>query len=60
MNNIINRKKGFTLIELLVVVSIIGIFFIRLGKKQNIMAALYKGLIAAGVLAAIAFYPITK
>ena len=43
-----------------IVVSIIGIFFIRLGKKKNIMRALYKGLIAAGVLAAIAFYPITK
>ena len=43
-----------------IIVSIIGIFFIRLGKKQNIMVALYKGLIASGVLAAIAFYPITK
>lgn len=43
-----------------IIVSIIGIFFIRLGKKQNIMRALYKGLIVAGVLAAIAFYPITK
>lgn len=43
-----------------ILVSIIGIFFIRLGKKKNIMRALYKGLIAAGVLAAIAFYPITK
>ncbi|MFA5184691.1 MAG: sodium-translocating pyrophosphatase [Patescibacteria group bacterium] len=43
-----------------ILVSIIGIFFIRLGKSQNIMLALYKGLIAAGVLAAIAFYPITK
>jgi len=43
-----------------IIVSIIGIFFIRLGKKKNIMRALYKGLIAAGVLAAIAFYPITK
>lgn len=43
-----------------IIVSIIGIFFIRLGKKQDIMKALYKGLIAAGVLAAIAFYPITK
>lgn len=40
--------------------SIIGIFFIRLGKKQNIMQALYKGLIAAGVISAIAFYPVTK
>lgn len=43
-----------------IIASIIGIFFIRLGKKQNIMQALYKGLIASGVLAAIAFYPITK
>lgn len=43
-----------------IIVSIIGIFFIRLGKKNNIMQALYKGLIAAGVLAAIVFYPITK
>lgn len=43
-----------------IIASIIGIFFIRLGKKQNIMRALYKGLIASGVLAAIAFYPITK
>ncbi|MBN2854354.1 sodium-translocating pyrophosphatase [Patescibacteria group bacterium] len=43
-----------------IIASIIGIFFIRLGKKQNIMKALYKGLITSGVLAAIAFYPITK
>jgi K(+)-stimulated pyrophosphate-energized sodium pump len=43
-----------------IIASVIGIFFIRLGKSQNIMRALYKGLIAAGVLAALAFYPITK
>ncbi len=43
-----------------IIASIIGIFFIRLGKKQNIMGALYKGLIAAGVLSAIAFYFVTK
>ncbi len=43
-----------------IIASIIGIFFIRLGKKKNIMKALYKGLIAAGVIAAIAFYPATK
>jgi len=45
--------------------SIIGTWFVRLGKSSkeespNIMGALYKGLIVAGVLAAIAFYPITK
>jgi len=43
-----------------IIASIIGIFFIKLGKKQNIMGALYKGLIAAGVLSAIAFYFVTN
>lgn len=40
--------------------SIIGTWFVRLGKSKNIMGALYKGLIASGVLSAIAFYPITN
>jgi len=43
-----------------IIASIIGILFIRLGKKQNIMGALYKGLIAAGVLSAIAFFFVTN
>jgi len=43
-----------------IIASIVGIFFIKLGKKQNIMGALYKGLITAGVLSAIAFYFVTK
>ncbi len=40
--------------------SIIGTWFVKLGKKNNIMGALYKGLIAAGAISAVAFYPITK
>ena len=40
--------------------SIIGTWFVRLGKKQNIIGALYKGLIASGVIAAVAFYPVTN
>jgi len=40
--------------------SIIGTWFVKLGKSQNIMGAMYKGLIVAGVLAAIAFYPVTN
>ena len=40
--------------------SIIGTWFVRMGKSQNIMGAMYKGLAVAGVLAAIAFYPITN
>jgi len=43
-----------------IVASVIGTLFIRLGKNQSIMGALYKGLIVAGVISAIAFYPVTK
>ncbi|MEK7131668.1 MAG: sodium-translocating pyrophosphatase, partial [Patescibacteria group bacterium] len=43
-----------------IVASILGTFCIRLGKTQNIMNALYKGLAASGVLALVAFYPVTK
>lgn len=39
-----------------IVASIIGTYFVKLGKNQYIMGALYKGLAVAGVLAAIAFY----
>ncbi len=39
-----------------IIASIIGTFFVRLGKKQYIMGALYKGLAISGILAAIAFY----
>ncbi|KKR19886.1 MAG: K(+)-insensitive pyrophosphate-energized proton pump [Parcubacteria group bacterium GW2011_GWE2_39_37] len=43
-----------------IIASIIGSFFIKLGKKGNIMMALYKGLIVSALLSAIAFYPVTK
>jgi K(+)-stimulated pyrophosphate-energized sodium pump len=43
-----------------IIASIIGTWFVKLGKKENIMGALYKGLIASGIISAIAFYPITK
>ena len=39
-----------------VVASVVGAFFVRLGKSANIMAALYKGLIVTGVLSAVALY----
>jgi K(+)-stimulated pyrophosphate-energized sodium pump len=39
-----------------IVTSIIGTFFVRLGKSRKIMAALYQGLIVTGVLSAIAVY----
>jgi len=43
-----------------IITTIIGTWFVRLGKSGNIMNALYKSLIVTGVLSAIAFYPITK
>jgi len=43
-----------------IVASIIGVYFIRLGTKQGIMTALYKGLIVTGILSAVAFYPLTQ
>ncbi len=42
-----------------IIASIVGLFFIRLNRKGNIMAALYKGLIASGVLAGVGFYFVT-
>jgi K(+)-stimulated pyrophosphate-energized sodium pump len=41
-----------------IVASIVGTFFVST-KTGKIMPALYKGVIVSGVLAAIAFYPIT-
>ena len=43
-----------------IVTSIIGTFFVRLGSgSTNVMGALYKGLIATGVLSAGAIYLVT-
>jgi K(+)-stimulated pyrophosphate-energized sodium pump len=42
-----------------IIASIIGTFFVRLGKSNNIMNALYKGLSVSAVIAIVLFYPIT-
>ena len=42
-----------------IIASIVGTFFVKAGEGGKIMNALYKGVIVSGVLAAIAFYPIT-
>ncbi len=43
-----------------VITTVIGTFFVRLGASQNIMGALYKGIIAAAVLSAIALWLVTS
>ncbi|HLP86964.1 MAG TPA: sodium-translocating pyrophosphatase [Candidatus Paceibacterota bacterium] len=43
-----------------IISTIIGTWFVRLGKNKNIMGALYKGLIVSAILSAVGFYPITK
>ncbi len=43
-----------------IVTSIVGMWFVRVGKSQNITAALYTGLGVAALLSAIGFIPITK
>jgi len=44
-----------------IVTSIAGTFFVRLSKgSSNVMGALYKGLIATGVLSALAIFAVTR
>jgi K(+)-stimulated pyrophosphate-energized sodium pump len=43
-----------------ILASVVGTFFVRLGRSQNIMGALYKGFIVAAGLSAIALWPITE
>lgn len=43
-----------------IITSIIGTFFIKLGKTKNIMNALYKGLFVSAVLALLGFYVAIK
>jgi K(+)-stimulated pyrophosphate-energized sodium pump len=42
-----------------ILASVIGTFFVRLGKSQKIMAALYKGFLASSAVAAVGFYFVT-
>ncbi len=41
-----------------VITSIIGTFFVKLGASNNIMGALYKGVIATSVLSLVALWPV--
>src|SRR4029077_684796 len=43
-----------------IIASIIGTWFVRIGRRGSITGALYTGLGVAAVLAALGFIPITK
>ena len=43
-----------------IITSIIGTFFVRLGASQNIMGALYKGVIVTVLLSLAGLYPLTN
>ncbi len=42
-----------------IITSIIGTWFVKLGKNKNIMGALYKGFIVTAVTSLIIMYPVT-
>ena len=42
-----------------IIASIVGTFFVKTSEGGSIMGALYRGLAVAGVLAVVAFYPVT-
>ena len=42
-----------------IVTSIIGTWFVKLGKSKNIMGALYKGFIVTAVTSLVIMYPVT-
>jgi len=43
-----------------ILTSIVGTFFVKLGKSKNIMGALYKGFIVTAILSALILYPVTN
>jgi K(+)-stimulated pyrophosphate-energized sodium pump len=43
-----------------IVASIIGTFFVKTSEGGKVMGALYRGMIVAGIIAAIVFYPVTN
>jgi len=64
LGNVLPTATTFPLIlgAVSIVASILGTFAVRMGKntKGSIMNALYAGLVVAGVLAAIAFFFVTR
>jgi K(+)-stimulated pyrophosphate-energized sodium pump len=58
-NNIMAVQYPLILGAVSILASIIGTLFVRLGKNEYIMGALYKGMFGAAIIAAGAFYFVT-
>ena len=43
-----------------IITSIIGTWFVKLGKSKNIMGALYKGFIVTAITSLLILYPVTE
>ena len=43
-----------------IITSIIGTWFVRLGKSKSIMGALYKGFIVTAITSLLILYPVTN
>jgi len=42
-----------------IITSIVGTWFVKLGKSKNIMGALYKGFVVTAILSLLILYPVT-
>ena len=58
--NLIATEFPLVLGAISIVASIIGVFFVRLGKNEYIMGALYKGMFGSAIIAAIVFFFATQ
>jgi K(+)-stimulated pyrophosphate-energized sodium pump len=58
--NLIATEFPLVLGAISIVASIIGVFFVRLGKNEYIMGALYKGMFGSAIIAGIVFFFATQ
>jgi K(+)-stimulated pyrophosphate-energized sodium pump len=59
LNNIYMMIYPLAIAGSCIITSIIGTFFVKLGKSKNIMGALYKGFIVTAITSVLILYPVT-